>query len=199
MVDDARTEGANCYVGTDQVAIGAKAAEFLHQLYPNGGKVAQIEGQAGSPNARARIKGFTETLKKYDNLKLVASQPGNWDRMTALNVTSNILRQHPDLVGIYANNDGMALGVVEAVKKAGKLKEVAIVGTDGIREAKRSIANNEMRATVAEFPYEEGILGVQVALRILAGQPIPPWVVSPQAVITADNVKDFPNPPEFQK
>ena len=199
VVDDARTEGANCYVGTDQVAIGAKAAEFLHELYPNGGKVAQIEGQAGSPNARARIKGFTETLKKYDNLKLVASQPGNWDRMTALNVTSNILRQHPDLVGIYANNDGMALGVVEAVKKAGKLKEVAIVGTDGIREAKRSISNNEMRATVAEFPYEEGILGVQVALRILAGQPIPPWVVSPQAVITADNVKDFPNPPEFQK
>jgi ribose transport system substrate-binding protein len=120
-------------------------------------------------------------------------------RMTALNVTSNILRQHPDLVGIYANNDGMALGVVEAVKKAGKLKEVAIVGTDGIREAKRSIANNEMRATVAEFPYDEGKLGVEVALRILAGQPIPPWVVSPQAVITAENVKDFPNPPEFQK
>ena len=88
--------------------------------------------------------------------------------MTALNVTSNILRQHPDLVGIYANNDGMALGVVEAVKKAGKLKEVAIVGTDGIREAKRSIADSEMRATVAEFPYEEGKLGVEVALRILA-------------------------------
>ena len=166
---------------------------------PDGGKIAQIEGQAGSPNARARIKGFTETVKKYDNLKLVASQPGNWDRMTALNVTSNILRQHPDLVGIYANNDGMALGVVEAVKKAGKLKQVAVVGTDGIREAKRSIGDGEMRATVAEFPYEEGKLGVEVALRILGGQAIPPWVVSPQAVITAENVKDFPNPPEFQK
>ena len=199
VIDDSRTEGANCYVGTDQVAIGAKAAEFLHQLYPGGGKIAQIEGQAGSPNARARIKGFTETLKKYDNLKLVSSQPGNWDRMTAMNVTSNILRQHPDLVGIYANNDGMALGVVEAIKKAGKLKEVAIVGTDGIREAKRSITDGGMRATVAEFPYEEGKLGVEVALRILGGQAIPPWVVSPQAVITAENVKDFPNPPEFQK
>ena len=198
IIDDARTEGADCYVGTDQVEIGAKAAEFLHQLYPDGGKVAQIEGQAGSPNARARIQGFTETLKKYPNLELVASQPGNWDRMTALNVSSNILRQHPDLVGIYANNDGMALGVVEAVKKAGKLEQVAIVGTDGIREAKRSIGNGEMRATVAEFPYDEGILGVEVALRILGGQAIPPWVVSPQAVITADNVKDFPNPPEFQ-
>ncbi len=199
IIDDARTPGANCYIGTDQVAIGGKAAEFLHQLYPQGGKIAQIEGQAGSPNARARIKGFTETLKKYSNFNLVASQPGNWDRMTALNATSNILRQHPDLVGIYANNDGMALGVVEAVKSAGKLKQVAVVGTDGIREAKRSIANGELRATVAEFPYDEGKLGVEVALRILGGQAIPAWVVSPQAVITAENVKDYPNPPEFQK
>jgi ribose transport system substrate-binding protein len=199
IIDDARTEGASTYVGTDQVAIGASAAEFLHQLYPNGGKIAQIEGQAGSPNARKRIQGFTETVKKYSNLQLVASQPGNWDRMTALNVTANILRQHPDLVGIYANNDGMALGVVEAVKNAGKLKQVAVVGTDGIREAKRSVAAGELRATVAEFPYDEGVLGVQAALRLLGCQAIPPWVVSPQAVITAENVKDFPNPPDFKK
>ncbi len=174
IIDDARTEGASTYVGTDQVAIGA-------------------------PNARKRIQGFTETVKKYSNLKLAASQPGNWDRMTALNVTSNILRQHPDLAGIYANNDGMALGVFEAVKNAGKQKQVAVVGTDGIREAKRSVGAGEMRATVAEFPYDEGVLGVQMALRLLACQAIPPWVVSPQAVITADNVKDFPNPPGFQK
>jgi ribose transport system substrate-binding protein len=195
VIDDARTEGASSYVGTDQVGIGASAAEFLHKLYPDGGKIAQIEGQAGSPNARKRIQGFTETVKKYSDLNLVASQPGNWDRMTALNVTSNILRQHSDLVGIYANNDGMALGVFEAVKGAGKQKQVAVVGTDGIREAKRSVGAGEMHATVAEFPFDEGVLGVQIALRLLGCQAIPPWVVSPQAVITADNVKDFPNPP----
>jgi len=199
IIDDARTEGASTYVGTDQVAIGASAAEYLHKVYGDGGKIAQVEGQAGSPNARKRIQGFTETVKKDSNLKLVASQPGNWDRMTALNVTSNILRQYPDLAGIYANNDGMALGVYEAVKKAGKEKQVAVVGTDGIREAKRSVGAGEMRATVAEFPYDEGVLGVQAALRLLACQAIPPWIVSPQAVITSDNVKDFPNPPGSQK
>ena len=199
VIDDARTDGASTYVGTDQVVIGASAGEFLHKLYPDGAKIAQIEGQAGSPNARKRIQGFNEAVKKSGNLKLVASQPGNWDRMTALNVTSNILRQNPDLGGIYANNDGMALGVFEAVKNGGKQKQVAVVGTDGIREAKRSVGAGEMRATVAEFPYDEGVLGVQVALRLLGCQPVPPWVVSPQAVITADNVKDFPNPPAFQK
>lgn len=198
IIDDARTEGASSYIGTDQVAIGAKAADFLGKLYPNGGKVAQIEGQAGSPNARKRIQGFTEGVKKYPSLQFVASQPGDWDRLTALNATSNILREHPDLVGVYANNDGMALGVFEAVNTAGKVDQVAVVGTDGIREAKKSVAAGEMKATVAEFPYDEGVLGVQVALRLLGCQAIPPWVVSPQAVITADNVKDFPDPPAFK-
>jgi ribose transport system substrate-binding protein len=198
IIDDARTEGASTYVGTDQVAIGAKAADFLHKLYPNGGKVAQIEGQAGSPNARKRIEGFTTTLKSYPNLQLVASQPGDWDRLTAMNATSNIMREHPDLSGVYANNDGMAFGVYEAVTAAGKTAQVAVVGTDGIAEAKKSIGDGQMKATVAEFPYEEGVLGVQMALRLLGCQPIPPWVVSPQATITAENVKDFPNPPPFK-
>ena len=100
IIDDARTAAASAYIGTDQVKIGAQAATFLHEKNPNGGKVAQIEGAAGSPNARARIKGFKEQLATYPNLKLVASQPGNWDRLTALNATSNILRQYPDLAGI---------------------------------------------------------------------------------------------------
>jgi ribose transport system substrate-binding protein len=198
VIDDARTEGASTYVGTDQVAIGAKAADFLHKLFPDGGKVAQIEGQAGSPNARKRIQGFTETVKKYTNLNLVASQPGDWDRLTAMNATSNILREHPDIVGVYANNDGMAFGVFEAVSAANKLDQVAVVGTDGIPEAKKSIADGQMKATVAEFPFDEGVLGVQMALRLIACQPIPPWVVSPQAVITGDNVKNFPNPPAYK-
>ncbi len=194
IIDDARTDGASSYVGTDQVAIGGKAAEYFGERYKDGGKVAQIEGAAGSPNARARIKGFQDGLKKYPKLQLVASQPGNWDRLVALNATSNILRQHPDLVGVYANNDGMALGVVEAVRKSSTLDKVAVVGTDGIREAKKSVGAKEMAATVAEFPFEEGQLGVQVALRLLGCQAIPAWVVSPQAVITSDNVAKFPDP-----
>lgn len=191
IIDDARSAGASSYIGTNQEMIGAEAATYLHGAYPNGGDVAQIEGMAGSPNARARMKGFRDQLAKYSNLHLVASQPGNWDRLTALNATANILRQHPNIVGIYANNDGMALGVYEAVKDAGDASKVAVVGTDGIPEARTSIANGQMRATIAEFPIEEGKLGVDVALRLLACQPIPPWVVSRNAVITKDNVAQY--------
>ena len=88
----------------------------------------------------------------------------------------------------------MALGVFEAVKNANAAGKTLVVGTDGIREAKKSVQAGEMSATVAEFPFEEGQLGVEVALRLLACQPIPPWVVSPNAVITKDNVAKFPSP-----
>ena len=120
------------------------------------GQVAQIEGATGSPNARARIKGFKEQLATYPDLQLVASQPGNWDRLTALNATSNILRQSPDLIGIYANNDGMTLGVFEAVKNANAAGKTLVVGTDGIREAKKSVQAGEMSATVGRIPLRRG-------------------------------------------
>ena len=194
IIDDARTKGASVYVGTDQVSIGSDAAHYFVQHFPNGGDLAQVEGEAGSPNARLRMQGFRQGIESDPKLKLVASQPGHWDRLTALNVTANILRQHPSLAGIYANNDGMALGVVEAVKNADLGGKVAVVGTDGIREAKRSIATGELTATVAEFPVTEGRLGVDLALRLLACQPIPAWVVSPHAVLTKDNVAQYPAP-----
>ena len=198
IIIDARTDGATTYIGTDQVEIGRRAADYLHQLHPDGGEVAQIEGQAGSPNARKRMQGFREGVAKYPNLNLVASQPGNWDRLTALNATTNILRAHPNLIGVYANNDTMALGAVEAVRSAGKLKQVAVIGTDGIKAAKRSIANGEMAATVADDLYGEGKISVDLALRLIDCQPLPKWVVSDQALITSENVKDYPDPPPYR-
>ena len=191
IIDDARTEGASSYVGTNQEQIGTDAANYFHEVYPRGGDIAQVEGAAGSPNARLRIQGFKAGVAVYPNLHLVSSQPGNWDRLTAMNAAANIMQQHPDLIGIYANNDGMALGVYQAVENAGDQTKVKVVGTDGIPEAKHSIAAGEMSATVAEFPVVEGRLGVDVALRLLACQPVPPWVVSPHAVITRANVAQY--------
>lgn len=198
LVIDAKTAGVSTFIGTDQIAMGNKAAEYIHKLHPDGGEVAQIEGQAGSPNARKRIQGFKEGVAKYPNLKLVASQPGNWDRLTALNATTNILRAHPDLIGVYANNDDMALGVVQAAKNAGKLKQVTIVGTDGISAAKQSISNGELAATVADDLYDEGKISVDLAVRLLACQKVPKWVVTSQALITRENVAQFPNAPAYK-
>ena len=190
-IDDARAPQVSTYIGTDQVQIGEKAAQYIAGRLPQGGEVAQIEGQAGSPNARARIKGFKTGVAADSKLKLVASQPGNWDRLTALDAATNIMRAHPNLKAFYANNDTMALGVVEAVRNAGLMGKVIVIGTDGINAAKSAIAGGTLDATVAEFAGQEGQLGVEMAIRQLEGQKLPAWVVSQQAVITKDNVSKY--------
>jgi ribose transport system substrate-binding protein len=183
---DARVDTADVYIGPDAQRTGVLAADFIASKLPDGGEVAQIEGQAGSPQAINRIKGFKEGVASHDNLELVASQPGNWDRLTALNAATDIIRAHPDLKAIYANNDIMALGVVEAVKAAGKQGEILVVGTDGISEAKEAVESGDLAATVGWSCTDAGAQGVDMALRILDGQTVPAWVVLPLTTYTAD-------------
>jgi len=189
-VDDARVD-ADVFVGGDHREMGVMAAEYIAEQLPDGGQVAQIEGQAGSPAAQQRIDGFTSTVAEHPNLELVASQPGDWDRLKALDAAANIMRANPDVQAFYANNDTMALGVAEAVANAGREGEVVVVGTDGVPDAIRSIREGSMSATVASFPYEMGRTALEVAIRLLEGQDVPATIVSQQELITAENVDQY--------
>ncbi|TIN69476.1 MAG: ABC transporter substrate-binding protein, partial [Mesorhizobium sp.] len=120
-----------------------------------------------------------------------ASVPGNWDRQTSYDAATNILQQHPDLIGFYANNDGMALGIVEAVKAAGLQDKVAVFGTDGISDAYASIRAGELTGTVDSFPVLTGEVALETALRLVAGQKLPRVVATPQALITKDNADRY--------
>ena len=122
---------------------------------------------------------------------MVASVPGNWDRQIAYDAAATILQQNPDLVGFYANNDGMALGVVEAVKAAGLQDKVVVFGTDGISDAYASIRAGELTGTVDSFPVLTGEVAMEAALRLLGKQDLPRVVSTPQALITKDNVESF--------
>ncbi len=139
-VNDAVIPQAEHYVGNVQRDNGVRVAKwFLEE--PAGGR--QGRGHRGpgrrlSPPASAP-KGFTDTITEGGKFTVVASVPGNWDRQIAYDAATNILQQNPDLVGFYANNDGMALGVVEAVKAAGLQDKVVVFGTDGISDAYASI------------------------------------------------------------
>ncbi|AXC50527.1 ABC transporter substrate-binding protein [Paracoccus suum] len=190
-VNDAVIPSARNYVGNVQRDNGVKVAEWFIANRPDGGKVAVIEGQAGVYAAGQRTRGFTETITKDPKFQVVASVPGNWDRQVAYDSAANILQQHPDLIGFYANNDGMALGIVEAVKAAGKQEQVAVFGTDGIPDAYASVKAGELKGTVDSFPVLTGEVAVEVALRLLGGQSLPRVVVTPQALITADTVEKY--------
>lgn len=189
-VDDARIP-ATVFVGPDHESNGIQAAALIASKNPEGGKVAMIEGQAGSSAATLRIAGFNAGIEEHDGLELVASVPGNWDANEAFAATQQILRQHPDLVGIYANNDTMAIGVAQAVAEAGKSEQVTIVGTDGVPEAISAIRAETMSATVSPLPYYEGYWAVEAAVRILRGESVAPWVVAPAQLIYPENVDEF--------
>jgi D-allose transport system substrate-binding protein len=145
------------FITTDNVAVGKKGADFIiDKLGSAGGEVAIIEGKAGVASGEARKKGATDAFKGASAIKLVGSQPADWDRLKALDVASNILQSSPDLKAFYCANDTMALGVVQAVQNAGKAGQVIVVGTDGAPEARDSIKAGKLTATVAQDPQKLG-------------------------------------------
>jgi ribose transport system substrate-binding protein len=191
-VNDAVIPSAKHYIGNVQRDNGVRAARWFIKNRPDGGKVAVIEGMAGVYAAVQRTAGFKETLAKDGpKFAVVASVPGNWDRQLSYDAATNIIQKNSDLVGFYCNNDGMALGVVEAVKAAGKLKQIAVIGTDGISDAYQSIKAGELTATVDSFPVLTGEVAMEVALRLHAGQKLPRVVATPQALVTKENVARY--------
>ncbi len=186
-VNDAVIPQAIQYVGNVQKQNGVRVANWFIENYPDGGQVAVIEGQAGVYAAGQRTAGFTETVNEAGNFDVVASVPADWSRQTAFDQATTILSQYPDLIGFYANNDTMALGIVEAVKAAGRQEGVKVFGTDGINDAYASILAGELTGTVDSFPVITGEVGMEVALRVLGGQEIPRVVSTPQALITTEN------------
>lgn len=190
-VNDAVLPGAKQWVGPNQIQNGISAAEFVLKSADKGAQVAVIEGQAGVYAARQRTAGFTTTAEK-GGLEVVASVPADWDIAKARDAATTIIGQYPDLKAIYANNDGMALGVAEAVKTAGKKGEIMVIGTDGVEAAYDAIRAGDLTATVDSYPYLTGQVSVNVALRILGGQDVPRAVYTPQALITSENVDAAP-------
>jgi ribose transport system substrate-binding protein len=190
-VNDAVIPQAEHYVGNVQRDNGVRVAKWFIENRPEGGKVAVIEGQAGVFAAVQRTAGFKSTIGENKKFQVVASVPGNWDRQQSYDAATNILQQHPDLVGFYCNNDGMALGVIEAVKSANLLGKVVVFGTDGISDAYKSIAAGELTGTVDSFAEMTGEVAMETALRLVAGQKLPRVVATPQALITKDNITKY--------
>ncbi|HEY0208533.1 D-allose transporter substrate-binding protein [Acerihabitans sp.] len=162
------------FITTDNVAVGAKGARFIiDRLGAEGGEVAIIEGKAGNASGEARRNGATAELKANSHIKLVASQPADWDRIKALDVATNVLQRNPRLKAFYCANDTMAMGVAQAVANAGQTGKILVVGTDGIPEARKMVAQGMMTATVAQNPAEIGANGLTILVNaVKSGKPI---------------------------
>ncbi len=149
------------FVSTDNVAVGRMGAQYIVDRIGGKGEVAIIEGKAGAASGENRKQGATEAFSA-DGLKLVESQPADWDRTKAYDLATNYINKYPDLKGIYCCNDTMAMGALEAVKNAGK--DILVVGTDGNDDAMASVQAGELAATVAQDPAKIGARGLQMLI-----------------------------------
>ena len=176
-------------IGSDNEAAGAQGADWLvSQIGADAsGPVLVIEGLSGNITGQKRARGFAERLKDAaPGLEVVASLPGDWDRGKAATITTDILTRHPDLVAIFAANDGMALGAVEAAYAAGKGEQVTIIGVDGNVDAVESIEAGRLNASVAQLPYLVGKQAVEMVTGLLDGGSVEKFVFVPTLVLTQE-------------
>ena len=186
------------YVGTDNRAGGRLAADTMAGLVDRGARIAVITGISGDVPSADRAVGFEQGTR--GRFKVVATIAADYARAKARRATADLLRADPHIAGVFAVNDLMALGVAEAVRAAGRRRDVQVVGFDGIREALAAVKNGTLAATVSQYPYVVGQLGVEACLAAIAGRSVPATVNAPVQVITRENVERaqarFPRPVE---
>ncbi|MBY6017408.1 ribose ABC transporter substrate-binding protein RbsB [Halomonas denitrificans] len=169
------------HIASDNVAGGKLAGDFITEQLGQGAKVLQLEGVAGTSAARERGEGFAQAVAA-NQLQLMASQPADFDRTKGLNVAENLLAGNGDVQAIFAQNDEMALGALQAVRGAGK--SVLIVGFDGTDDGIAAVKRGLLGATVAQQPELIGRLGVEMAAKILAGEAVEAYQPVPLKLIT---------------
>jgi ribose transport system substrate-binding protein len=175
-VDAATLKAANgtvaTFIGSDNVDGGRIAGAFIAELLKGKGTVAVLEGIPGHETGDARLRGFRESMQANSGLSVVASQTANWERDQAFNVMQNMLQAHADIGAVFACNDVMALGAVEAIAAAGRTASIRVVGFDAQDDARKAVTEQRMAGTIAQNPREMGRLAMLTAARLLKGEAV---------------------------
>ncbi|MBZ8176610.1 substrate-binding domain-containing protein [Corynebacterium sp. 3HC-13] len=178
------------YVASDNISGGKQAADAMAQAIGGKGKILILQGTPGTSASRDRGQGFREQLAYYPGITIAAEQTAGFDRTKGLDVATNLLQSNPDVVGIFAENDEMALGAIEAAGgRAGK--DIAIIGFDGTAEGLTAVHAGSMTATIAQQPRELGTTAVAQAQLLLSGQEVPGVVPVPVVTVDQRNIAEF--------
>ena len=173
----------DCQIASDNVLGAELATQYIVDTLGEGVKVAELEGVTGASAAIDRSQGFHNVADT--KLKVVSSQTANFARTEGMSVMENMLQANPDIQAVFAANDEMALGAMEAISGAGK--QIMVVGFDATDDAIASIQAGQMAGTIAQQPDLIGATAVENALKLIAGESIPKAVPVEVTLITKDN------------
>jgi simple sugar transport system substrate-binding protein len=196
-VDSDDTSLYKTFLGSDFVLEGKKAGEWLveESKGESAVNVVELQGTTGAAPAIDRKEGFAEVIKAAPQIKVVASQTGDFTRSGGKQVMEAFLKSQPDIDVVYAHNDDMGLGAIEAIEAAGKVpgKDIKIITVDAVKDGMQALADGKINFIVECSP----LLGDQLmdlAKKVLAGEPVPERVVTEEGTFTQEQAKQaLPN------
>ncbi|MBM9468537.1 sugar ABC transporter substrate-binding protein [Nakamurella leprariae] len=178
------------YIGSDSVRMGEQACDFLVETIGGSGDIAIVQGVPGSSTQLQRTEGCDRVLTATSSVSVVSTTSANWDQNTAANVFANVLTANPDLDGIFAQNDDMALGAATAIESADH-PAIPMVTIDGFPAAYEAIDAGTVTATISQQPYLMGQLAVRNAITAIDGgaADIPKDQIQEAVLVTKENVE----------
>lgn len=177
------------FIGSDNYEGGRIAGRYVVERLDGRATVAILEGIPGHETADSRLRGFHDAVREAEGVRIVASQPANWERDQGYNVFQNMLQAHPEIDTLFACSDQMALGALEAIAAANRTNQIRVIGFDALEEARQAIIEGRMLATVAQFPSEMGRHAVESAVKFLNGEEVPEFIPVRIELITRETLQ----------
>jgi ribose transport system substrate-binding protein len=175
------------YVGADDFEIGYREARYLFDTLGGKGKIVVIEGAPAAPTNRERVRGYKRAFAEFPGIEVLASGIGNYQQPDAKRVMAKFLQDFPQIDAVLSANDGMALGVLEALKEANRTSTV--IGINGILPAVKQIETGAILATVDFNMFKIGCVATRAAVRHLKREPLPEKVMLPAEIIDKTNYR----------
>ena len=179
------------YVGINLELIGESSMKQVMEDLGGKGKIAVMYGALGNSAQIAISDGFDKVLADYPDVEVVFDGTANWTQDEALELAENWLSTGKQIDAIVCQNDGMALGALQAVKSAGKVGEIKLYGNDGVTQVIEAIKAGEITATIYTDAQGEAVKGIEVLNMLTSGETVDPEYIIPPLVITADNVGEY--------
>jgi ribose transport system substrate-binding protein len=184
--------GAIAYVGTDDYDLAVTAARYLFKAMGGKGNVVMLEGPPNLVTAVARSRGFNDALKEFPDIKLLASKSANYARPVAQQTMRDFLRGYPQIDGVLAANDPMAIGAVDALKAAGK--KAAVIGINGSTEVLELIKSGDVLASGDYYGFIQGCIATEIAVHHLRKEDAPKEVILKSVMVDKSNIEPYETP-----
>jgi ribose transport system substrate-binding protein len=183
------------FSGPDNITQGRYSAEMMCEALDGTGQIVQIAGQPGYTTAMERAQGFEDRLAEVcPDVELMETQPADWNREKAQRVMENFLIKYENIDGVYAGDDNMGVGALNAAKATGRAEDIVFIGATNFAVGYEAMARGEYHGSVYQSPVEDAKSALDTALAVLHGKEVPQLNYFDTPKITQANMNEFSKP-----